>query len=234
VFARINSSGTAAWYLTDYENSVVGLVDAGGTPQATIAYDGFGNVTSNSNGSFSDRYLYTGREFNATNGLQYNRGRYYDPSVGRWTQTDPLGMGGGDTNLYRYSNNSPANVVDPFGLTGHGVKNTTGDGRGSSGGGAGDGAGHGIKNTDGGGGGGGSGGQGGGGPDNGAGHGIMSTGGGGGAAARARGAIPGCWRPGRPFSHPSQSHRRRLGHRPFADPPHGGDDRLVRRRRRQR
>src|SRR6202042_606471 len=82
VFARISSGGTAAWYLTDYEGSVVGMTDATGTPQATISYDGFGNVLANSNSSFTDRYLYTGEQFNSTTGLQFNQGRYYDPTLG--------------------------------------------------------------------------------------------------------------------------------------------------------
>ena len=118
LFARISSGGTAAWYLSDYEGSVVGMVNAAGTPQATISYDGFGNVLSNSNSSFTDRYLYTGEQFSNITGLQYNGARYYNPSVGRWTQQDPIGMAGGDTNLYRYAGNDSTNEIDPTGLIG--------------------------------------------------------------------------------------------------------------------
>ena len=131
VFARISSGGTAAWYLTDYEGSVVGMTDATGTPQATISYDGFGNVLANSNSSFTDRYLYTGEQFNSTSGLQFNQGRYYDPGLGRWTQPDPIGLAGGDTNLYRYAGNNPTNEVDPTGLASLAVGG--GDGGGASG-----------------------------------------------------------------------------------------------------
>ncbi|PWU22283.1 MAG: hypothetical protein C5B49_01045 [Bdellovibrio sp.] len=42
--------------------------------------------------------------------------REYDPTIGRWMSKDPLGFGGGDTNLYRYSINNPVNFVDPSGL----------------------------------------------------------------------------------------------------------------------
>ena len=41
--------------------------------------------------------------------------RYYDPSVGRFLQRDPLGILG-SANLYAYPSNNPVMVVDPTGL----------------------------------------------------------------------------------------------------------------------
>jgi len=44
--------------------------------------------------------------------------RYYDPSLGRWTQQDPVGGSLGDLNSakrYTYANDDPVNVVDPSG-----------------------------------------------------------------------------------------------------------------------
>lgn len=44
--------------------------------------------------------------------------RYYDPSIGRWTQQDPVGGSLGDLNAanrYTYANDDPVNVVDPSG-----------------------------------------------------------------------------------------------------------------------
>src|SRR5262249_23286124 len=49
-------------------------------------------------------------------GLQFNRMRYYDPKMGRWTSQDPLGFRAGDADLYRYVHNSPTNWIDPAGL----------------------------------------------------------------------------------------------------------------------
>ncbi|OAI48016.1 hypothetical protein AYO44_08140 [Planctomycetaceae bacterium SCGC AG-212-F19] len=40
----------------------------------------------------------------------------YDPSIGRFLTEDPIGLKGGDANLYRYLGNSPLNAVDPSGL----------------------------------------------------------------------------------------------------------------------
>ncbi|MCI0455603.1 MAG: hypothetical protein L0Z62_01320 [Gemmataceae bacterium] len=40
----------------------------------------------------------------------------FDPRVGRWLSEDPVGLGGGDPNLYRYGGNNFPNVTDPSGL----------------------------------------------------------------------------------------------------------------------
>jgi RHS repeat-associated protein len=117
LFARVNSGG-AAWYLPDWHGSVRDMVDGSGVRQDIIAYDGFGNVTSESSASFGDRYKWTGREYDAESGLQYNRGRYYDPKVGRWISQDPLGFDAGDSNLYRYVYNCSSIVTDPSGFDG--------------------------------------------------------------------------------------------------------------------
>jgi RHS repeat-associated protein len=48
--------------------------------------------------------------------LQYNRFRWYDPRVGRYIESDPLGTAGG-VNLYAYVDN-PTRAVDLLGLNG--------------------------------------------------------------------------------------------------------------------
>ena len=40
------------------------------------------------------------------------------PDLGRFTQLDPIGFAGGDTNLYSYVGQNPVNFVDPSGLSG--------------------------------------------------------------------------------------------------------------------
>jgi RHS repeat-associated protein len=117
LFARTSAAGAAAWYLTDWEGSVRNITDNSGNVQDTIAYDAFGNVTSESNSAAGDRYKYTGRELDAETGLQYNRARYYDATKGRWTSQDPLGFAAGDANLYRYVHNNATDRTDPLGLT---------------------------------------------------------------------------------------------------------------------
>jgi RHS repeat-associated protein len=118
LFARMSSGGTAAWYLTDDLGSVRQLTDGSGVVQDTIAYDAYGSITSESSSTFGDRYKYTGREWDVETNLQYNRARYYDPKVGRWTSQDPLGFDAGDSNLYRYVANQPTVFLDPSGEAG--------------------------------------------------------------------------------------------------------------------
>jgi RHS repeat-associated protein len=48
-------------------------------------------------------------------GLEYARNRVYDPATGRFSQEDPIGLGGG-LNAYGFTEGDPINVSDPFGL----------------------------------------------------------------------------------------------------------------------
>jgi RHS repeat-associated protein len=59
---------------------------------------------------------YTGREFDAETGLNYNRARYYNPITGRFISEDPLVFSGGGPNFYAYVGNDPVLFIDPTGL----------------------------------------------------------------------------------------------------------------------
>jgi RHS repeat-associated protein len=104
-----------AAYLNDRQGSVRDLMGWGSqTVIDHLDYDGFGQVTETAP-TVGDRYKYTGREYDADTGLQYNRARQYRPATGTWTSEDLLGLGP-DSNPYRYVGNDPTNVTDPFGL----------------------------------------------------------------------------------------------------------------------
>jgi len=78
-----------------------------------------GTVLDESSPSAGDRFKYAGMELDAATGLDYDRARWYDPSSGRFINSDPLGLAAGDANTLRYAKkNNPSNMFDKFGLFG--------------------------------------------------------------------------------------------------------------------
>jgi RHS repeat-associated protein len=116
--ARISANGTVAWYLTDYENSIVGLLSITGTALGFIAYDAFGNTLSNTTNGNSDRFGFQGDAFDSGTGLYQFGLRPYDPRTGSWLSRDPGSFAMGDPNLMRFVGNAPTNYVDPTGMDG--------------------------------------------------------------------------------------------------------------------
>jgi RHS repeat-associated protein len=57
---------------------------------------------------------FPGQFFQLEAGLHYNWHRHYDPSLGRYTQPDPLGFVDGSS-VYAYAGSSPETFVDPNG-----------------------------------------------------------------------------------------------------------------------
>jgi RHS repeat-associated protein len=117
VFARIGSGGSVAWYLSDHLGSIRGLMNNSGTLLDTIAYDAYGNITSESSPTSGDRFKFAGGQYDALTGLGLFGRRWYNPADGTWVSQDSLGLSP-DSNPYRYVKNDPTTATDPSGLCG--------------------------------------------------------------------------------------------------------------------
>ena len=113
-FARTDSSNNVSTLLTDALGSTIGLVGSAQSMATSYTYQPFGATTA-SGGANASSYQFTGRE-NDGNGLYFYRARFYSPTFQRFIAQDPIGFGGGDTNLYAYTHDRPGILIDPLGL----------------------------------------------------------------------------------------------------------------------
>jgi RHS repeat-associated protein len=107
-------------YLADGLGSIVGLVDGTGAVAASYNYDPFGQpTTSTVSPGVINPWRFAGAYLDGT-GLYKMGARYYDPTLGRWTQQDPVVslVDPLNWNRYVYAGNDPVNFTDPSGLCG--------------------------------------------------------------------------------------------------------------------
>lgn len=102
--------------ITDYLGTPVEMYNAEGEKTWAVEYDIYGKVRKLVKGSAKDcPFRYQGQFEDEETGLYYNRFRYYAADEGVYISQDPIGLKGGNPNIYAYTKDS--NIwVDPFGL----------------------------------------------------------------------------------------------------------------------
>ena len=84
--------------------------------------EAFGNTPAS--GSVSVNLRFPGQYYDAETNLHYNHFRYYDPELGRYITSDPIGTVLFDedeeqfklNHLYAYAESNPLRYIDPLGL----------------------------------------------------------------------------------------------------------------------
>ncbi|MGH8538578.1 MAG: RHS repeat-associated core domain-containing protein [Gammaproteobacteria bacterium] len=108
-------SGTTIAYIhTDHLGTPESLTDQGQAIVWQAHHDPFGQTTVTTQ-AVEHNLRFPGQYFDAETGLHYNYFRDYDPSIGRYVQSDPIGLTG-RLNTYAYAQQNPLSLVDPFGL----------------------------------------------------------------------------------------------------------------------
>ncbi|MGA5017401.1 RHS repeat-associated core domain-containing protein [Streptomyces griseoincarnatus] len=107
----MTTGGKSYYYLTDATGNVLGLVDDAGKRTHTYAYGPTGLPRGTTTEATPQPHRYTGAYLDPT-GLYKMGHRYYDPTLGRFTQPDPSGQ---EENPYLYAAGDCINRTDPTG-----------------------------------------------------------------------------------------------------------------------
>ena len=119
----VSCNGTMYYYIKDLQGDITEIVDKDGKAVAEYAYDAWGNMLTENNGTLTveklNPFRYRGYVYDEETGLYYLQSRYYDPLTGRFLNADvyadtqsgtPL-----STNMFAYCENNAINKSDDEG-----------------------------------------------------------------------------------------------------------------------
>lgn len=112
--AKIDTTGTY-YYHNDHLGTPQKMTDSTGTVVWAADYKPFGEATATVS-SITNNLRFPGQYYDAETGLNYNYFRDYNPVIGRYIESDPIGILDGANHLYAYVGNNPVNWIDLLGL----------------------------------------------------------------------------------------------------------------------
>jgi len=108
------AAGAVYYVHADHLGAPQRITDGGQNLVWDTAFTPFGEVAQVSAG-VTENLRFPGQYADAETGLSYNFFRDYDPTVGRYVESDPIGLWGG-INTYAYVLGNPTGFIDPVGL----------------------------------------------------------------------------------------------------------------------
>jgi RHS repeat-associated protein len=111
-------AGTVVYYHNDIAGTPIAATNESGALLWRESYRPYGERLTNSPASSGNDLWFTSRRQDVETGLVYMGARYYDPVVGRFISTDPMGFDEANVhsfNRYAYANNNPLKYKDPDG-----------------------------------------------------------------------------------------------------------------------
>jgi len=103
------------WYHNDHLGTPLALTDSSQTVCWRGDYYPFGELYAQTV-STENYFRFPGQYEDGESDLHHNWFRYYDPSLGRYTQIDPLASNHPSLTPYNYVGNNPLRYADPMGL----------------------------------------------------------------------------------------------------------------------
>ncbi len=131
IFFLLITSTTHAglyFYHTNHLDTPTAISDVSGNVVWKATYKPFGEaIVDTSVSHMKNNLRFPGQYYDEESGNHYNYFRDYNPSLGRYMQSDPIGLNGG-INTFSYGLNNPNKYIDPEGLLsllGTGVRGAT-------------------------------------------------------------------------------------------------------------
>jgi len=103
LISMVSATNEFYYYHYDGTGNTVLITDSLGNAVNKYVYDEFGNLLEAEEAiPNAFRFGGAGGFTDENNGVVYMQGAYYDPITGRFISKDPIGLAGGDGNLYAY------------------------------------------------------------------------------------------------------------------------------------